>query len=500
MTSKPQIDPVNELIVLVRSRLYLVALDTPDPARGYEAAALAASQLTIPIFIWTRTKGIKRRGEPIAAYGTTAFKEALAHIEQARLPAIWYFENVGKDLDDPTNVQALRDTIEVLRDTDGLIVLADGATIVPDSLKSETAVLKLPTPTKADYVAAINRIMLRLQARVKVKSTLSQADTDRLVAALGGFTISEAERMITKVAMDDGTLAAGDIATVISAKYEQLKARGLLEFCTVDVTLADVVGLSSLKEWLGMRRAVIADPLGAAAAGLPFPKGMLLVGVPGCGKSMCAKAVAADWGLPLLRMDTSGLFDKYVGESEKRFLGALDVAQRAAPCILWIDEIEKAFSSGDDSDGGVSLRVLGTFLSWLQDRKGDVFVVATANNIDRLPPEAVRKGRFDEIFFVDLPGQALRESIFRAHIAKRAKAGTQFDSAALAQCTEGFSGAEIEQAVVSAAYAAFAKKQPLDQAGILAEVERTVPLSRTMPERVRDIRAWANGRAAPAGS
>lgn len=500
MPSQPPVDPVNELIVLVRSRLYLVAIDTPDPARGYEAAALAASQLNHPIFTWTRTKGIRKRGEPIAVYGTTVFKEALTHIEQAHTPAIWYFESVGKDLEDATNVQALRDTMEFLRDTDGLIVLAEGSSILPESLKNEAAVLRLPTPTKADYVAAINRVMLRLQARVKVKSTLSQQDTDRLVAALGGFTISEAERMIIKVALDDGTLAPGDIATVINAKHEQLKSRGLLEFCNVDVTLADVVGLSSLKEWLAMRRAVVADPLGAAAAGLPFPKGMLLVGVPGCGKSMCAKAVASDWGLPLLRMDTSGLFDKYVGESEKRFLAALDVAQRAAPCILWIDEIEKAFSSGNDSDGGVSLRVLGTFLSWLQDRKGDVFVVATANNIDRLPPEAVRKGRFDEIFFVDLPGPALRESIFRSHIGKRAKSGNQFDSAALAQRAEGFSGAEIEQAVVSAAYAAFAKKQPLDQAGILAEIERTVPLSRTMPERVRDIRSWANGRAAPAGS
>src|SRR5688572_8241703 len=181
-------------------------------------------------------------------------------------------------------------------------------------------------------------------------------------------------------------------------------------------------------------------------------------------------------------------------------MGALDTAHRAAPCILWIDEIEKAFSAAGsaDGDGGASQLILGTFLSWLQDRKGDVFVVATANNIDRLPPEAVRKGRFDEIFFVDLPTPALRESIFRAHVTKRAKTDSGFDFPALAQRSDGFSGAEIEQAVVSAAYAAFAKKQPLQQAGVLAEIERTVPLSRTMPERVRAIREWANGRAAAA--
>lgn len=498
MPTQSALDPVIELTVLVRSRLYLVAIDTPDPPRGYEAATIAASQLGIPIFTWTRTKGVKKRGEPIAAYGTTSLKDGLAHIEQVRLPAIWYLEGLGKDLEDHSTVQALRDTMESMRGLDSLIVIGDGPSILPDTLKSETAVLRLPTPTKADYVNAINRILLQLQTRARVKSTLSQAETDKLVAALGGFTVSEAERMIAKAVMDDGVLGASDIASILNTKQEQLKARGLLEFCHVDVTMGDLVGLSSLKEWLTMRRAVVADPAGAAAAGLPFPKGMLLVGVPGCGKSMCAKAVAADWGLPLLRLDTSGLFDKYVGESEKRFLGALDVAQRAAPCILWIDEIEKAFSSGNDSDGGVSLRVLGTFLSWLQDRRGDVFVVATANNIDRLPPEAVRKGRFDEIFFVDLPDQRLRESIFKANINKRARTTDGFDCAALAQKSEGFSGAEIEQAIVSAAYRAFAGKQPLQQAAIMAEIERTVPLSRTMPDRIDAIRSWASNRAVPA--
>lgn len=489
-------DPVNELTVLARARHWLVAIDTPDVARAHEIAATAASQLSVPLFTWTRTKGIRKRGELNTVYQTSDCAAAFAHIEQVRAPAVWLFEGLGKDLEDATKAQALRDACEAMSGLDSLLLIADGPAALPESLRSVAATIKLPAPSRADFVAAINRVMGQLQVRVKVKSTLTAADTERFVGALKGFTISEAERMIAKAIMEDGVLSAADIPEVLETKYEQLKARGLLEFVSSDVKLDDIAGLQALKEWLGVRRAVIGDPLGAAASGLPFPKGILLVGVPGCGKSMCAKAVGADWDMPLLRMDTSGLFDKFLGESEKRFIGALEVAQRAAPCVLWIDEIEKAFASGagSDGDGGASQRILGTFLSWLQDRKGDVFVVATANDINRLPAEAMRKGRFDEIFFVDLPDQSLREAIFRLHIAKRARGKTDFDYTALAQRADGFSGAEIEQAVVAAAYVAFAKKQPLSTAGILAELERAVPLSRTMHERVAAIRSWAQGR------
>jgi SpoVK/Ycf46/Vps4 family AAA+-type ATPase len=489
-------DPVNELTVLARARQWLVAVDSPDVAQVHEVAATAASQLSIPLFTWTRTKGLKRRGELNTIYQTSDCSAAFAHIEQVRAPAIWLFEGLGKDLEDANRAQALLDVCDAMSGLDSLLLIADGPNALPESLRSRAATIKLPAPSRADYVAAINRVLGQLQVRVKVKSTLTGADMERLVGALKGFSISESERMVAKVIMDDGQLGASDISSILETKYEQLKAKGLLEFVSSDVKLDDIAGLRTLKEWLGVRRAVISDPLGAAASGLPFPKGILLVGVPGCGKSMCAKAVGADWGMPLLRMDTSGLFDKFLGESEKRFMGALEVAQRAAPCVLWIDEIEKAFASGAsaDGDGGASQRILGTFLSWLQDRKGDVFVVATANDINRLPAEAMRKGRFDEIFFVDLPDQPLREAIFRLHTAKRAKGKTDFDFPALAQCADGFSGAEIEQAVVAAAYVAFSRKEPLSTANITAEVQRTVPLSRTMQERVASIRSWAQGR------
>jgi SpoVK/Ycf46/Vps4 family AAA+-type ATPase len=221
---------------------------------------------------------------------------------------------------------------------------------------------------------------------------------------------------------------------------------------------------------------------------------VLLVGVPGCGKSLCAKAVASEWGLPLLKLDTGTLFNKYIGETEKNFRRAMEVAERLSPVILWIDELEKAFATGGGEDGGVAQRVLGTFLSWMQDRKGDVFIVATANDVTRLPAEFLRKGRFDEIFFVDLPDAEARRAIFEIHLRKRGKDPASVNLEQLVQATNEFSGAEIEQVIVAALYTAFAEKRELDAALLLQEAAHTKPLSHTMAERVSAIREWARER------
>jgi hypothetical protein len=487
-------DPVNELVVLVRSRLGLIALDATDPAQAREALGAAAAQLGVPLFFWTRTKGLVRKNGGPAVYGTADLAAALAHVEAARISAIYEFGSLGPDLADSTRAQCMKDAIANLASLDAAIVVLDSTEALPDSLRKLAALVTLPPPARADYIAVIKRVVQHLHGRITVRTELTQPDWDRLVTALRGFTLSEAERILTRVIVDDGILSARDIAQVVAVKYADMKAAGLLEFCTIDVTLGDIADLAALKAWLATRRAVIAAPARAAEAGLPFPRGMLLVGVPGCGKSMCAKAVAADWELPLLKLDTSGIYDKYVGESEKRFLAAIRSAERAAPAVLWIDEIEKAFSAGTDNDGGVSIRILGTFLSWLQERRGDVFVVATANDIARLPAELVRKGRFDEIFFVDLPAADVRESIFRLHLERRRQSIGSFDLPALAAASEGFSGAEIEQAVVSALYAVFAAGGTLRMEDMSAEIARTRPLSATMQERIQSLRAWSRGR------
>jgi ATP-dependent 26S proteasome regulatory subunit len=491
-------DPVNELVVLVRSRLGLIALDAADLTQARETLATVAAELGVPLFFWTRTKGLRRKNGGPAVYGTTDLAAAFAHIEAAHIPAIYEFEGLGADLADPTRAQCLSDAVAGLVGLDAAIVLLDGSDNLPEPLRKFAALVTLPPPSRADYQAVIKHVLQHLQERINVRTELTPSDLERLVAALRGVSLTEAEHILTRVIVDDGVLGVQDISEVVAAKYADMKAEGLLEFCPIDVTLEDIADLAALKSWLATRRAVVSAPGRAAEAGLPFPRGMLLVGVPGCGKSMCAKAVASDWKLPLLRLDTSGLYDKFVGESEKRFLGAIHSAERAAPAVLWIDEIEKAFSGGTDNDGGVSTRILGSFLSWLQERRGDVFVVATANDVDRLPPELVRKGRFDEIFFVDLPDANVRESIFRLHLLRRKQPIDAFDLPALARAADGFSGAEIEQVVVSALYSVFAAGRTLRMDDVSAEIARTRPLSATMAERIQSLRDWSSGRTVSA--
>jgi SpoVK/Ycf46/Vps4 family AAA+-type ATPase len=258
--------------------------------------------------------------------------------------------------------------------------------------------------------------------------------------------------------------------------------------------MANIADLVTLKGWLAKRRAVVKEPERAEQFGLTFPRGILLLGVPGCGKSLSAKAVAAEWALPLLKLDPSNLYNKFVGESESNFKRAMRAAERMSPVVLWIDELEKAFASGGE-DGGVSQRILGSFLSWMQERRGDVFVVATANDIQSLPPEFLRKGRFDEIFFVDLPEREIREEIFQIHLDSRGHDSRGFDLVTLAAQTEGFSGSEIEEVVVSALYTAFSNETALDTAAISKEIEATRPLSVTMAEKIQAMRDWAKGRA-----
>jgi SpoVK/Ycf46/Vps4 family AAA+-type ATPase len=275
---------------------------------------------------------------------------------------------------------------------------------------------------------------------------------------------------------------------------------GVLEYTPAASSLADVAGLARLKEWIRKRGTALRDPVAARRFGVEPPRGLLLLGVQGCGKSLCAKAVASELAMPLVRLDPSSLYNKYFGESEKNLARAIRLAEAMAPVVLWIDELEKAFASVADGghDGGVSHRLFGTFLTWLAETKETVFVVATANDVSRLPPELVRKGRFDEIFFVDLPGEDARRAVLTLHLRRRGQDPDGFELAPLVAASEGFSGAELEQVVVASLYTAFHEKRPLDAAMIAAEIAATVPLSRTMREKIAGLRAWARDRAVPA--
>lgn len=343
-------------------------------------------------------------------------------------------------------------------------------------------------------------VLQDLHARSPVQVQLSQEETARFLRAVQGLPLAEVRRVVARVVADDGRLDALDIDAALANKRDALAQSGLLELYATGESLADVAGLGNLKAWLQKRCEAFVRPEAAAAFGVTPPRGLLLVGVQGAGKSLSAKAVAADWGLPLVRFDPANLFDRYFGESEKNLRRATKLAEAMAPVVLWIDEIEKVFARTGDDDGGTGARLFGSFLTWMNEKKASVFVVATANEVKSLPPELLRKGRFDEIFFLDLPGPVARRSIFEVHLVRRSRDPRAFDLDALAAATEGWSGAEIEQAVVSALYGAFAQRASLTTEAILAEVHATKPLSVTMAEQVEALRAWAKTRAVPASA
>jgi SpoVK/Ycf46/Vps4 family AAA+-type ATPase len=315
----------------------------------------------------------------------------------------------------------------------------------------------------------------------------------RLAHNLGGVSVTDARRLVRRAIEDDGAISASDVPAVMKAKHALLNRGGLVSFEYDIADFAAVAGLERLKAWLGQR----AGAFRGEGIALDPPKGVLLLGVQGAGKSLAAKAVAGEFALPLLRLDFAVLYDKYIGETERNLRESLAIADTMAPCVLWVDEIEKGLGAGD-GEQGVSRRVLGTLLNWMAERRSRVFVVATANDISALPPELIRKGRFDEIFFVDLPGAPVRREIFRIHLEGRGQSAGAFDLDRLAAASDGFSGAEIEQAVVAALYAAHARREGLDTELVLQEIERTSPLALVMSERVEWLRGWAAGRAVPA--
>ena len=493
-------EPTNhlaEIELLVRSRYALIVLDAQEAEQAEQVARQIAARLSLHYFLWTRSKGLRRGGtgaDPVID-GTAEAAKALACIEREG-SGIYLFRGLAPYLEDPHVVSHVQDAVAFFGIRKGALLVAGHNVALPDALRPYATVVRIPPPSFEEYRELVRKIVDRNRARVR--DELSHGDRVRLVNNLLGLTMAEAERIITKIIEEDGALRANDVERVIQAKRQAVEQDGLLEYWPAEDGMAAVGGMSGLKAWLARRRAVVADPQKAAAFGLPFPKGVLLLGVPGCGKSLCAKAVAREWGLPLLKLDPANLYDKYVGDSEKNFKRAMQTAERMAPVVLWIDELEKAFAGTGDEDGGVSRRVFGSFLAWLQERKGDVFVVATSNDIGKLPPEFIRKGRFDEVFFVDLPRPRARQDVFEIHLRKRKQDPARFALDTLVAATEGFSGAEIEQAIVSALYTAFTSSGELSTDMLLDEIAATRPLSQTMAERLEELRGWARERTVAA--
>lgn len=496
-------DPLRDFELLLRSRYGLIAIETVEEDRVLTLTRHVADRLDLPLFLWTRTKGLRRLADDGeerrgSVYGTVDPAGALDHIETARFAALYLLQGLGPELREPTLVRKLKDAAAVFAELPGAVVLGGSDLSLPEELRPVVADLALP-PLGIDELGRLLRGTVEdLRRRDRVTVELAPEEEERLLRSLQGLTALEAEKALTRAIVEDGRLDADDLRHVVAAKRELVEREGLLEYRPAERTLDEVADLAALKQWLAKREVLFKDPARAERFGLPFPRGILLLGVPGCGKSLCAKAVAKGWGLPLLRLDPSSLYNKYVGESERNFRRAIELAERLAPVVLFLDEIEKSFAIAGEGDGGLSLRILGTFLAWLQDRRGDVFVVATANEVTRLPPEFLRKGRFDEVFFVDLPDEETRRRIFEIHLGKRDLDPGGFDLAALSEASAGFSGSEIEQVVVSALYTAASLDGEVTTHLLLREVERTHPLSRTMAERIEALRRWARDRTVSA--
>jgi AAA+ superfamily predicted ATPase len=370
--------------------------------------------------------------------------------------------------------------------------------LLPAKLRPLCGTWALPLPDEDELRALAKKVVHDFSGHLPVKVSLSDEEFTRLVKSLKGMTAQEAERALCRAVADDFALTPDDLQGILEMKRRVLEEGGVLEYVALHTGMEEVGGLAALKHWLGLRREAFGER--AKQFGLQPPKGVLLLGVQGCGKSLAAQAVAFDWKLPLLRLEAGRLYDKYIGESDKNLERALRTAEHMAPCVLWVDEIEKAFAyaSSADSDGGLSRRIFGRLLGWLQDRAAPVFLVATSNDVSQLPPELIRKGRFDEMFFVDLPTAAERRAILAIHVRRRGRDPDTFDLDACAEAAEGFSGAELEQAVVSALYEAFGAGQELGTAHLLAALASTQPLSVSRREDVAALRAWARGRAVPA--
>lgn len=491
---------VDEMKLLLRSRYGGILLETEDPDRALQSAKRLSGLLSIPLFVWSSTSGLKREDEAGPIFGTQGLKGALNHIRASRFPSIYYLRASDDDMENSHLVDTLEEACRAMEEIAGGILLGGLNVSIPAQLKGHVTKVALPSPSPDEYKAMLVGLVRDLSKKRKVKVKLTQEQANRLIQNLRGFTLLEAEKVLTKAIIVDDALTEKDIQGVIQAKTEIVQRDGLLEYYPADSQMTDIAGLRGLKHWLRKRKSLLNDPKKAEAFGLQFPKGILLLGIPGTGKSLCAKAVGMEWSLPLLKMDPGALYNRYVGQTEENFRRAMDIAEKMSPVVLWIDEIEKAFqSSGSDSnDGGLSGRVLGTFLNWMQERAGEVFVVATANDVSRLPPELLRKGRLDEIFFLDLPDSKAREELFSIHLKKKNLQPAEFDLEMLANEAEGFTGADIEQAVISSIFTAFERGGQVELKDVLQEVKATKCLAEVMPEKIQALRDWANGRTVSA--
>ena len=488
-------DDAHALSALLAGRVGLVVMECDDEPRALAMVRAAASSTRRPLFRWSVTDALSRLDQPSEQhqwYDSDAVA-VLRNIRDSRVPATYVLLDLHPYLSDPVVVRLLKDIAAAPMQVRSTIVLVSAHLDVPDELEHLALRFPVAFPSQDERQAIVDGVLGAWASATGVPPLVDPQARTLLIERLAGLTYGDAAAVARSVVVDDGALLADDLPRAMAAKRDLLAGDGVLSYEQDLVAPDELAGMLRFKAWLTARRPA----LDGTAASLRPPRGVLLLGVQGCGKSAAAKASAVLLGAPLLRLDLAAVYDKYVGESERRLRESLAAAEALAPCVVWVDEVEKAIATSD-GDTGASRRILGAFLTWLAEHRARVFVVATANDISALPAELVRKGRFDEIFFVDLPDEATRAAIVTIHARAHGLALSPADAAALAAASPSFSGAELEAAVVAATYGAYARGTALAAADVLAEVRATRPLATVMDDQVTALRAWAAPRTVPA--
>ncbi|VAX42063.1 Cell division protein FtsH [hydrothermal vent metagenome] len=493
-------DDITHLCSLIRARHPSVHIVTAEEPEAIELVYEAARKIGAHLWRWDAVDGLTAplasETPPIAE--TTHPAAALEWLVINDLSSVILLLDIAKYLDDPRTLRTLRRLLIHASEAGSCVVLLDHDSALPDAVRAWTTPMPLGYPDSEEIDTIVRRTLRELHQQLDIEVDIKTGDYAMVLKNLCGLSRRQCVQIIRDVVAEDRKFDADDLNHVLASKRRMVGQQGVLEFVESPANLDQIGGMNRLKAWLAERERAFEPK--AAEFGINPPRGILLLGVQGAGKSLCAKAIATAWHRPLLKLDPGVLYDRYVGESERRLREAFQQAEAMAPIVLWIDEIEKGFASVGESsnDGGLSKRMFGSLLTWMQEHTAPVFLVATANDVQSLPPELLRKGRFDEIFFVDLPGEAAREAIFRTHLERRKQAPAQFDMPVLLAASAGYSGAEIEQAIVSGLHTAFNARKKLTTSHVEEALRGSPPLSVIMADRIGALRQWASSRCVPA--
>ena len=454
----------------------------------------ASANLSVPLYEWSIIEGLKRHGALSSLSNTEDPLILLRYLQGEGGGGVYLLKDFAVHLNTPRVCRALREVAETFSKSRSTVVLSGDPIELPRDIEQLTVRLDLALPDRQELKQLVQNVVQSLGTRIRFDIRLTPDDLEGILRALAGLTLNQARQAIAYAIVEDGKLNRDDIRKIIAHKGKMIEAGGVVEFRPWEENAVELGGFDRLKAWLETSR--VGYTSAAQQLGLAPPRGTMIVGMPGCGKSLAAKFIARQWQLPLLKLDAGRLYEKYIGETEKNFRKAIALAESMAPCIFWIDEIEKMFAVGGsgESDAGLSQRMFGSFLTWLQEKHSEVFVVGVANDLLRVPPELLRKGRFDQLFFVDLPDHSERTSIFEIHLTLRKQNAASMNLEELATVSDGFSGAEIEQAIIAALYRALQEKQPLTTDLLKSELSSAVPLSQSRSEDLDRIRDLARGR------